>query len=47
MGKVVYEIKLSPVTDMDRLSEQIIAADRQNIGSVEWDQKKSTTYIYN
>lgn len=46
-GKVVYHVKLNPVTDMDRLSEQIIAADRQNIGSVGWEQKKSTTYIYN
>ena len=46
-GKVIYHLKLNPVTDMDRLSEQIIAADRQNIGSVGWEQKKSTTYIYN
>ena len=43
-GKVVYHLKLSPVIDMDKLSEQIIAADRQNIGSVGWEQKKSTTY---
>lgn len=47
MGKVTYHVNLSPVTDMDRLSEQIIAADRHNIGSVEWEQKKSLTYNYN
>lgn len=47
MGKVTYHVNLSPVTDMDRLSEQIIAADRDNIGSVEWEQKKSMTYNYN
>ena len=30
----------------DRLSEEILAADRENIDSVEWEQKDSQTYIY-
>jgi hypothetical protein len=28
------------------LSEEILSADRENIDSVEWEQKESKTYIY-
>jgi hypothetical protein len=30
----------------DRLCEEILASDRDNIDSVEWEQKDSQTYIY-
>lgn len=46
MGKIVYLVNMKANTSTDRLSEEILAADRDNIDSVEWQQKESTTYIY-
>jgi uncharacterized membrane protein YhiD involved in acid resistance len=46
MGKVVYLVNISPSIRTDELSEEILAADRDNIDTVEWDQKESKTYIY-
>jgi hypothetical protein len=46
LGKIVYQVNLSNVSNTDRLSEEIFSADPQNIDSVEWAQKKNTTYIY-
>lgn len=46
MGKIVYCVNLNPATSTDRLSEEILSADSQNIDSVEWDQKDSRTYLY-
>jgi len=46
MGKIVYLVNLDPVTSTSKLSEEILSSDRDNIDSVEWDQKESKTYIY-
>jgi uncharacterized membrane protein len=46
MGKIVYLVNLSTSISTNRLSEEILRADPENIDRVEWDQKKSTTYIY-
>jgi hypothetical protein len=46
MGKIVYLVNMRTGTSTDRLSEEILAADRDNIDTVEWEQKESTTYIY-
>ena len=46
MGKIVYLVNLKATTSTDRLSEEILASDRDNIDSVEWQQKDSQTYIY-
>jgi uncharacterized protein DUF4956 len=46
MGKIVYLVNLDTVVSTSRLSEEILSADRENIDSVEWSQKDSTTYIY-
>lgn len=46
MGKLVYLVNISPVFSTDRLSEEILAADRENIDTVEWEQEESRTYIY-
>jgi len=46
MGKVVYLVNLDPVINTSKLSEEILSSDRDNIDSVEWDQKESKTYIY-
>jgi hypothetical protein len=45
-GKVVYELSLKADVSTDRLGEEILAEDGANISTMEWDQKKSTTYIY-
>jgi uncharacterized membrane protein YhiD involved in acid resistance len=46
MGKIVYLVNLDPVTSTSRLSEDILSADRDNVDSVEWDQKEAKTYLY-
>lgn len=46
MGKLVYLVNISPAFSTDRLSEEILAADRDNIDTVEWEQEESKTYIY-
>ena len=46
VGKLVYLVNLDAVTSTNKLSEEILSADRDNVDSVEWDQKQSKTYIY-
>lgn len=46
MGEIVYIVNLSTGLSTNRLSEEIFAADAENVDSIEWDQKESTTYIY-
>jgi uncharacterized membrane protein YhiD involved in acid resistance len=46
MGKLVYLVNIDPVVSTSKLSEEILSADRDNIDSVEWEQKDSKTYIY-
>src|SRR5882724_1653022 len=47
LGKIVYIVNLNTTASTDELSDQILAADPENIDKVEWEQKKSSTYIYN
>ena len=46
LGRIVYLVNLDPVISTSKLSEEILSGDRDNIDSVEWDQKTSKTYIY-
>lgn len=46
MGKIVYLVDLDAIISTSKLSEEILAADKDNIDSVEWEQKESKTYIY-
>lgn len=46
IGKIVYLVNLDPIISTSRLSDEILSADRDNVDSVEWDQKESKTYIY-
>ena len=46
LGKIVYLVNLDAVTSTDKLSEEILSADRDNVDGVEWDQKEVQTYIY-
>jgi hypothetical protein len=46
-GRIVYELSLGSADRTDQLSEEILAKDSENIAGLEWEQKKSSTYIYN
>jgi uncharacterized membrane protein YhiD involved in acid resistance len=46
MGKIVYLVNLDPEVSTSKLSDEIVSSDRDNIDSVQWDQKDSKTYIY-
>jgi hypothetical protein len=46
-GKIVYELSLGTAMTTDLLTEEILAADGKNVSTLEWDQKKSSTYMYN
>jgi hypothetical protein len=46
IGKIVYLMNLNTIISTSQLSEEILSADRENIDSVEWDQKESSTYSY-
>jgi uncharacterized protein DUF4956 len=45
-GKIVYELSVGSTVNTDDLTEEILGEDAKNILSLEWDQKKSSTYIY-
>src|SRR6266576_93414 len=44
-GKIVYELSLGYADTTDKLSEEIFSEDADNIAALEWEQKKSSTYI--
>ncbi|HEX8000759.1 MAG TPA: DUF4956 domain-containing protein [Pyrinomonadaceae bacterium] len=46
MGKIVYCVSMSTTANTDKLSEEIMSKDTENIDSIEWEQRKSTTYFY-
>jgi hypothetical protein len=46
-SKIVYELSLGSADTTDQLSEEILSEDAENIAGLEWEQKKSSTYIYN
>jgi len=46
MGKIVYVVNMRANVSTDRLSEEILSADADNIDTVEWEQKVSETYMY-
>jgi uncharacterized membrane protein YhiD involved in acid resistance len=46
LGKIVYLVDLKPDSRTSELSKEILAADSENIDTVEWKQKESKTYLY-
>lgn len=46
LGKIVYLVNLNTKISTNRLSEEIFSVDPEGIDRIEWDQKKSGTYIY-
>jgi hypothetical protein len=45
-GVIHYHLDLHPEISLDRLSEEIFTAAAEHIESVQWQQKKSSSYIY-
>jgi uncharacterized membrane protein YhiD involved in acid resistance len=46
VGSLAYSVELGPIVTTDALSEEILTRDGANVDSIEWDQKKSASYIY-
>jgi uncharacterized membrane protein YhiD involved in acid resistance len=46
LGKIVYFVTVGGDLSTDKLSEEIFSSDADNIDSIQWDQKKSSSYIY-
>src|SRR2546423_2569849 len=46
-GKIVYELSMARATTTDQLTVEILADDVTNVCNLDWEQKKSSTYIYN
>jgi uncharacterized membrane protein YhiD involved in acid resistance len=45
-GSIVYSVDVSPNVSTDEISADILALDGQNVEGIEWDQKKSYSYLY-
>ncbi|PYT06094.1 MAG: hypothetical protein DMF60_10075 [Acidobacteria bacterium] len=46
IGKIVYFVNVGGDLSTDKLSEEIFSSDPDNIDAVQWDQKKTSSYIY-
>lgn len=46
LGTILYFISANPTISTDHLTEQFFSADPDNIDTIEWQQKKSTPYLY-
>ena len=46
IGTLVYSVDVSPAVTTDQLSAEILARDSENVDSIEWEQKKSFSYVY-
>jgi uncharacterized membrane protein YhiD involved in acid resistance len=46
VGKIVYFLNVSGDLSTDKLSEEIFSSDPDNIDSIQWDQKKTSSYVY-
>lgn len=45
-GSIVYSVDVSPTVSTDEISADILAIDGKNVQGIEWDQKKSYSYLY-
>jgi uncharacterized membrane protein YhiD involved in acid resistance len=45
-GNIVYAVDVSPTVSTDEISADILAIDGENVNGIEWDQKKSYSYLY-
>ena len=45
-GEIVYSVDLESSVTTDEVSEEILRKDPANVKSIEWEQKKSFSYLY-
>jgi uncharacterized membrane protein YhiD involved in acid resistance len=45
-GSIVYSVDVSPTISTDEISADILTIEGQNVTGIEWDQKKSYSYLY-
>jgi uncharacterized membrane protein YhiD involved in acid resistance len=45
-GNIAYSVDLRPTITTDEVSEEILARDAENVDRIEWQQKKSFSYLY-
>lgn len=45
-GSILYSVDVNPSVSTDQLSEDILSLDDHHIQSIEWEQKKSYSYLY-
>ena len=45
-GSIMYSVDVSPNVSTDEISADILAIDGQNVQGIEWNQKKSYSYLY-
>ena len=45
-GLLVYSVDVSTLVSTDQLSEDVLSIDQRNIDSIQWEQKKSYSYLY-
>jgi uncharacterized membrane protein YhiD involved in acid resistance len=45
-GSLVYLVDVSPTVTTDEMSNKILSLDGQHVEGIEWDQKKSYSYLY-
>ena len=45
-GSIMYSVDVSPTISTDEISADILAIDGQNVQGIEWNQKKSYSYMY-
>ena len=45
-GSISYSVDVSPTVSTDELSADILTLDGQNVEGIEWNQKKSYSYLY-
>lgn len=45
-GTIAYSVNFSPTITTDEVTEEILGRDPSNVVSIEWDQKKSFSYLY-
>jgi len=46
LGALVFAVDVSPVVSTDELSEEILRLDGADVEGIQWDQKKSYSYLY-
>ena len=46
VGSLVYAVDVSPSISTNDLSQQILSRDLESVESIEWEEKKSTSYLY-